>query len=445
MGRDLTKGPEWRQLLGFAFPMMGAQLLQVTYSMVDAIVVGNFVSATALGAVSVPGPIIWVVSSIASGMGTGTNIIAAQYVGASKEDEVRSAAATSVLFCGLLGIVLSVLCALLSGPIVRSFLQTPTEMEWEATVYLAVYSIGFFFQLLYQVFYGITRAFGDSKASLLFLLVAAILNLVLDLWFIILLDWGVVGAALASVIAQAGSAVAALVYLIVRYPHISSAFRQLRLDRQQLSLIARVSLPVTFQMVVQSAGFLLLQRMVNSFGPASIEGFAAMGKTEELMHIPIICISTALASFVGQNMGAQQIDRAERGVRFALYGMLILSVVLGGVMLLCDQHILQLFNITGESMLRGKEHMDIMCLLLPVFTVNRVLNGALQGAGDVRIPVISSFTDLILRLLLTALLSLTPVSFRAVYLSTPPAWIISCLITVIRFRQGYWKHVRVVS
>ena len=170
-----------------------------------------------------------------------------------------------------------------------------------------------------------------------------------------------------------------------------------------------------------------------------------MGKTEELMHIPIICISTALASFVGQNMGAQQIDRAERGVRFALYGMLILSVVLGGVMLLCDQHILQLFNITGESMLRGKEHMDIMCLLLPVFTVNRVLNGALQGAGDVRIPVISSFTDLILRLLLTALLSLTPVSFRAVYLSTPPAWIISCLITVIRFRQGYWKHVRVVS
>ena len=207
MGRDLTKGPEWRQLLGFAFPMMGAQLLQVTYSMVDAIVVGNFVSATALGAVSVPGPIIWVVSSIASGMGTGTNIIAAQYVGASKEDEVRSAAATSVLFCGLLGIVLSVLCALLSGPIVRSFLQTPTEMEWEATVYLAVYSIGFFFQLLYQVFYGITRAFGDSKASLLFLLVAAILNLVLDLGFIILLDWGVVGAALASVIAQAGSAV----------------------------------------------------------------------------------------------------------------------------------------------------------------------------------------------------------------------------------------------
>ena len=181
-----------------------------------------------------------------------------------------------------------------------------------------------------------------------------------------------------------------------------------RPDKQQLTLIMRVSLPVTFQMVVQSAGFLLLQRMVNSFGPASIEGFAAMGKTEELMHIPIICISTALASFVGQNMAPQQVERAERGIRFALYGMLLLSVVLGGVMLLCDQYILRLFNITGDSLLRGKEHMDVMCLLLPVFTANRVLNGALQGAGDVRIPVISSFTDLTLRLVCTAVLSLTP-------------------------------------
>ena len=189
MGKDLTKGSEWRQLLGFALPMMGAQLLQVTYSMVDAIVVGNFVSAAALGAVSVPGPIIWIASAIASGMGTGTNIIVAQYVGAEKHKEIRSAVVTSILFCGILGAALSMICALLSGPIVHSFLQTPPEMQKDAVTYLAIYSIGFFFQMLYQVFYGITRAFGDSKASLLFLMVAALLNLVLDLGFIIVLDW----------------------------------------------------------------------------------------------------------------------------------------------------------------------------------------------------------------------------------------------------------------
>lgn len=445
MPRDLTKGSEWRQLLLFALPMMGAQLLQVTYSMVDAIVVGNFVGPTALGAVSIPGPIMWIASSIAAGMGSGTNIITAQYYGAERKESLRSAAVTSVLFSGLLGLLLSVVCIVGAPGMVIHLLQTPAEMESDAVTYLAIYSIGFFFQMLYQVFYGITRAFGDSKASLLFLLVAALLNLVLDLFFVVSLGMGVDGAAIASVIAQVGSAVAAFLYLMIRYPFLRPRRGDMRPDLGQLSLILRVSIPVTLQMVVQSAGFLLLQRFVNSFGSASIEGFATMGKTEELMHIPILCVSTALASFVGQNMGAHQVERAERGIRAALIRMVILSIILGALMILFDRYILGLYNISGESLLRGREHLDVMCLLLPVFTVQRMLNGALQGAGDVRIPVISSFADLGLRLLFTALLAATPVGFRSIYLSTPPAWIAACLITVLRFRKGAWKEKQIIS
>ena len=445
MPRDLTKGSEWRQLLLFALPMMGAQLLQVTYSMVDAIVVGNFVGPTALGAVSIPGPIIWIASSIAAGMGSGTNIIAAQYFGAERKAELRSAAVTSVLFSALLGLLLSGVCILCAPGMVVHLLQTPAEMKSDAIAYLAIYSAGFFFQMLYQAFYGITRAFGDSKASLLFLLVAALLNLILDLLFVVSLGMGVAGAAIASVIAQVGSAVAAFLYLMLRYPFLRPQRGDMRPDLRQLALILRVSIPVTLQMVVQSAGFLLLQRFVNSFGPSSIEGFATMGKTEELMHIPILCVSTALASFVGQNMGAHQVDRAERGIRAALIRMILLSILLGALMILFDRYILGLYNISGESLLRGREHLDVMCLLLPVFTVHRMLNGALQGAGDVRIPVISSFADLGLRLLFTALLAATPVGFRSIYLSTPPAWIAACLITVLRFRKGAWKEKQIIS
>lgn len=445
MAKNLTEGPEWRQLLLFALPMMGAQLLQVTYSMVDAIVVGNFISSNALGAVSIPGPVIWVASSISAGMGSGVNIIVAQYFGAMRRKEICSAAVTSVLFSVALGLFLSAAGILSASAIVRDFLRTPPEMETDAVTYLAIYSIGFFFQILYQIFYGITRALGDSKASLLFLLVAAVLNLVLDLVFVVYLKMDVAGAAIASVAAQIGSAAAALFYLLFRYSFLYSRESGARPAWGQLSLILRVSIPVTLQMAVQSAGFLLLQRMVNSFGPASIEGFAAMGKTEELMHIPIICISTALASFVGQNMGAGQVHRVERGVRAALVNTVILSVILGGLMLIFDRHILGLYNITGEALLRGREHLDVMCLLLPVFTVHHIFNGALQGAGDVRIPVISSFADLALRLIFTALLALTPVSFRSIYLSTPPAWITACLITAARFRQGTWKQRRIFS
>lgn len=440
MIRNMTQGREWSQLLLFALPMMGAQLLHVAYSIADAVVVGNFVSAQALGAVSVPGPILWIAGAVASGMGAGTNIIIAQYFGAGRERDVRSSAISSVWLGGAAGLAVTLLCILPARPLLQGFLHTPPEMLQDATAYLVIYSFGFLFQMLYNVFYGITRAFGDSRAALLFLLVAALLNVALDLLFVAGMDMGVAGAALASAVSQAGSALAALVYLLWKFPGLRPSRRDWKPQRDKLALVLRLSGPVTLQMALQAAGFLLLQRLVNSFGPASIEGFAAMGKTEELIHIPVNCMSMALASFVGQNIGAGQAERARRGCRAALVMTLGAALVLGAGMLLFDRHILSLYNITADALLRGTEHLDVMCLLLPVFTVQQIVNGALQGAGDVKVPVISSFTDLVLRLAGTKLLSLTAVSFRSIYLSSPPAWIIACLISVIRYRQGTWAE-----
>ncbi len=149
-------------------------------------------------------------------------------------------------------------------------------------------------------------------------------------------------------------------------------------------------------------------------------------------------MASALASFVGQNIGAGQIERARKGCRAALAITLGAALILGTGMLMFDRRILGFYNITADALLRGTEHLDVMCILLPVFTVQQVINGALQGAGDVQIPVVSSFTDLVLRLAGAKLLSLTALSFRSIYLSSPPAWIIACLISVIRYRQGTW-------
>lgn len=437
--RNLTQGTEGKQLLLFALPMMGAQVLQVTYSMVDAMVVGNFVSANALGAVSVPGPILWVASSVAAGMGTGSTIIVSQYFGAGRQESVRASAVALIFLCTLIGLAMSLFCVLSSDLLLQGLLQTPSEMLRDARTYLHIYSLCFFFQMLYQVFYGIVRAFGDSRASMLFLLVASLLNVALDLVFVARMELGVAGAAMASVIAQAGAAAAAILYLLTRYPEVLPGLQEICPTPDKLWLVLRLSVPVTLQMVLHAAGFLVLQRMVNSFGPASIEGFAAMGKTEELMHIPVNCMSAALSAFVGQNIGAGQTERAERGFQAALRITLAVTLSLGGVVLLFDTRILGLYNITGEALLRGREHLDMMCLLLPVFTLQQLSNGVLQGAGDVRIPVVSSFTDLTLRLLGTKLLSLTAVSFRSIYLSTPPAWIAACLISFVRFHRGSWK------
>lgn len=441
----MTRGREWRQLLLFALPMMGAQLLHVAYSIADAVVVGNFVGAQALGAVSIPGPILWIAGSVASGMGAGTNIIIAQYFGAGRREDIRSAAISCVWLGGAAGLAVTLLCALPGRFLLQGFLQTPPEMLPDATAYLVVFSLGFLFQILYNVFYGITRAFGDSRASLLFLLVAALLNILLDLLFVAELGMGVAGAALASVVSQAGAALAALLYLLQKFPELRPSPRDWRPRREKLLLALRLSGPVTLQMALQATGFLLLQRLVNSFGPASIEGFAAMDKTEQLIHIPVNCMSMALASFVGQNIGAGQVERARRGCRAALAMTLAAAVVLGAGMFAFDRHILGLYNITEDALLRGTEHLDTMCILLPVFTTQQLVNGALQGAGDVRVPVISSFTDLVLRLAGAKLLSLTALSFRSIYLSSPPAWIVACLISVIRYRRGAWMERRLVE
>ncbi len=445
MVRNMTQGREWRQLLLFALPMMGAQLLQVAYSIADAVIVGNFVSAQALGAVSVPGPILWIASSMASGMGAGTNIMIAQYFGAGRHDDIRSSVISSVWLGGTAGLTATLLCTLSAPLLLQGFLQTPPEMLSDATIYLTIYSIGFFFQMLYHIFYGITRALGDSQAALLFLLIAAILNVVLDLFFVAGLGMGVAGAALASAVSQAGSALAALIYLLRKFPKLRPSRQDWKPRREKLALVLRLSGPVTLQMTLQAAGFLLLQRLVNSFGPASIEGFAAMGKTEELIHIPVNCMSSALASFVGQNVGAGQIKRARKGCRAALIMTLGAALVLGAGMFIFSRHILGFYNITADALLRGTEHLNVMCILLPVFSVQQIINGALQGAGDVQVPVISSFTDLVLRLAGAKLLSLTALSFRSIYLSSPPAWIIACLISVIRYRQGTWTERRLIE
>lgn len=437
--RDLTQGREWQQILLFALPMMGANLLSVTYTLVDSLIVSNYVSASAFGAVSVGGPMIWVAMAIQNGMGAGAGILLAQYFGAGKKERIRSAAYTASVFGAALGLVMSAVWIALARPVLSGFLQVPADMYRDAWLYLVIYCAGFVFQMLGSVLAGVLRAFGNARASLWVLLVAAVTNLALDLLFVVGLQMGVAGAAIATVVSQLGAALVSLV-LVQRYFPKSETQPQVRFNIQELRYLLELCIPVTLQMVISSASFLLLQRMVNSFGPASIEGFAAMGKTEEIIHIPVYAFSSALAGFTGQNIGAARIDRVKRGCAATMAMAVGVSILLGGLMFLFDENILRLFNITGDALLRGREHLDLMCILLPIFTVTRMASGTLQGAGDVRITVFSSFAEIAIRLALTYALSLTSVGFRSIYLSSPPAWIIACAIVLVRLLRGRWQQ-----
>jgi len=444
MEKDLTVGKEGQTILLFTLPMIGANLLQVLYTFVDSVIVGNFVSATALGAVGISSPLMWLLLAMANGTGTGTSIIISQYFGARKHEDIRRTASTSFLFAAAFGIILTFICLLTGKYILWDFLGTPEEMRELSYTYFAIYSCGLIFQFLYNVLYGILRALGNSKGALLFLFVAAVLNILLDLLFVVSFSWGVAGAALATVIAQAGSAAASALYLWTAFPRMRFKLRELTFDGEKLKLILKLGIPVTLQSAVMAFGFILLQRLVNSFGPASIEGFVAMNKTEQIAHIPSNSFHAAIANFTGQNIGANRIDRVKRGYKLTLLMANSICLVLSIFLIIFDTSLLGLFNISGDSMLRAREHLNIVACFLVVSATNHVTSGLLQGAGDVKIPAIASFVNLSIRLIVAFIMASTIIDFRSIYLSLPPAWLIACSIPIIRYRSGIWKKKAVV-
>ncbi|MBC3516213.1 MATE family efflux transporter [Neobittarella massiliensis] len=443
MHSDMTTGPARRTILLFSLPIMGASLLQVLYNLVDSIIVGNFVSSSALGAVGLTAPMAWLLGAVGTGLGSGTCIAISQYFGARRQREMREVITAAYLLAAAAGIAVTLLCALTAKPLIWGFMKTPAAMRQNSLGYYLVYCGGLIFQLLYNVTYGALRAYGNSKGALLFLLISAVLNVALDCLFVIALHWGVVGAAAATVISQAGSAVASILYLRRLFPDLLPGRLFLRSWRRRSWQLTRLSVPIMFQGMVSSMGFIVLQRLVNSFGTASIEGFSALQRIEQLAHIPSESFSAAMASFVGQNIGAGQVDRAKKGYRVTVQMGVCISAVLAVLIILLDRRLLCMFGISGQALLRGKEHLDLLMLFIWVSTISTITCGFLQGAGDVKVPAASGFISLGIRLALSFALAGTAVGFRCYYVSMPPAWVIACLFVVWRYRSGRWKRFKI--
>lgn len=437
---NMTAGKEWKTILLFSLPIMGSNLFQVLYHLADSLIVGNFVNSTALGAVGLVGSTLWLINAFTTGVGNGTSIVMAQYYGAGRHREIHRTVGASYTLALAMSAVITLLCLLLAKPLIRSFLGAPESMRDMSVLYFRIYAAAVVFQMFFNVTYGILRAHGDSRGGLYFLIAAVSLNIGLDLLFIAVFGWGVLGAAVATLIAQAVAAALSGVYLIRKFPRLRPYLSLNPQIVRMARIILRMAMPITARMAILSVGFSFMQRLINSFGPASIEGYTAMGRIEELAHIPSNSLNSAVSAFAGQNIGAGKPERAQRGLVSALKMGALITIVIAALVILFSHPMLGLFNIAGEAMRRGREHLILLMIFMIFSMTNNITSGFLQGAGDVRVPAVAGFVNLSIRLLSAYIMAETFIDFRSVYFSMPPAWATACLIVFMRYRSGKWKR-----
>ena len=444
---DMTEGVEWRQILLFSLPIMAGNLLQQLYNTVDGIVVGNFVSQNALAATGTAGTLAFIFLAFAIGFGNGSGIMIAQLFGAKKYEELRSAVSTALILLLGMGAVLSVVGCVFARILLRRLMGVAVgEVLDLAVTYFAIYAVGLVLQFLYNAVAAILRAIGDSKATLYFLLVSSVMNLILDLVFVICFHWGVAGAAIATVFSQLCSAVVSVIYMFRRYPMFRFGRGEFVFHKDKCALCLRLGIPTTIQQSIVSFGNVAVQRLINSFGPVTMAAFTVGVRVENYLFVPAIGFNTGMATFTAQNIGARRIDRVRRGARATVCMTLAVAVTLQVLSNIFAADLSTLFGVTDEALVQAVGYVRFLSYFFWLFAVYIAFAGLLQGSGDVIFATFCSFTVLGVRVALSYIFVYAAhMGYAAIWTAMPFGWGCALLAALIRYHTGGWKGKGVVK
>lgn len=444
---DMTTGAEWKHILLFSLPIMAGNLLQQLYNTVDGIVVGNFVSQSALAAAGTAGTLAFIFLAFAIGFGNGSGIMIAQLFGARQFEELKSAVSTAlILLVGIGGFF--TLCGAFFARWLLHGLMNVTEGEVLdlAVTYFTIYSIGFFLQFIYNAVAAILRAVGDSRATLYFLLVSSILNLVLDLVFVIVFRWGIAGAAIATVISQFGSAVVSMMYMFKRYPVFRFGKGEFVFRKDKCLLCLRLGVPNTIQQSIVSFGNVFIQRLVNSFGEAAMAAYTVGVRMESYLFVPAVGLSVGVSNFTAQNVGAGSFERVRRGSRASVVIVLIIAFTLELLSYIFAATISKLFGVSGDALTLSISYVRFLSFFFWLFAVYICYSGLLQGSGDVFFAMAGSFVSLCVRVLVAyAFVYGFGMGFSAVWKAMPVGWVLCLTMALWRYLSGGWKEKGVVK
>ncbi len=438
----MTTGTEWKRILLFALPIMFGQLLQQLYSTIDGIVVGNYVGETALAAVGTCTSLTMLFLAAAMGLSNGAGIMIAQFFGAKRHEDLRQAASTAFLLLGLLGVAFALLGVLFARPLLGGLMNVAEgEILEQAVVYFKIYAVGLLFQFGYNAVSYILRAIGDSRATMYFLCVSAVMNLVLDLLFVIVFRWGVAGAAVATVIAQVCSMSASILYMNRKYELLRFKLSELRFFPEKGKLCLRLGVPTTLQQIAISFGNVLMQRLINSFGQYTMAACTVGMRVESYTMVPILGLNMGMATFTGQNVGAGNYDRVRRGLRGTILVSVVCTAVIVFITFTFAPALSRLFGVSGESLRQAVENIRFQSLCFLIFSVYLTINGLLAGSGDVMFSSIGSLTSLFLRVVFAYFFAYAlHMGYPSCWYSIPIGWAVSLIVMILRYRSGKWKE-----
>lgn len=438
----MTEGTIWKKILIFAVPLIIGNLLQQMYSTIDSIIVGHYVGKSALAAVGSSTSIINLLIAFSQGASVGAGVVISQYMGARDKKSVHSAVHTAAAVAVLLGLFLTLAGVLMSGQLLV-WMQTPDDVINDSTLYLRVYSAGLVFNVVYNMATGIMNAAGNSKRPLIYLGAASVTNIVLDMLFIAVGGMGVEGAAIATDVSQAVSCVLAMIYLFRVDADYRISPKDMHINGHMLSKIIKIGLPTGIQSMVISLSNIIIQSSINSFGSTQMAGFGAYMKVDGFNILPVLSISMAVTTFVGQNYGAGRIDRVKKGAAVTVVMGLIYTALTGILLLTFSEPIMRLFTDDADIIAAGELAMKYFCPYYMLLSILNVLAGTVRGAGKSVPPmVILLFAMCVFRVLWIKLVLPHYNTIDVVYMVYPVSWVIGAALMALYTWKGKWLPVK---
>ena len=438
---NLTEGPIVKNILLFAIPLFLGQLLQQFYNMADAWVIGNFANNDAFAAVSSAGSMTFLVVGFFNGIAIGGGVIISKYYGAKEEGKVIKAIHTNFLF-GIIASVLSTAAGLVLMPYILIWMKTPESVMPNSLSYFTIYFGGVSTVIMYNICMSIMRSLGDSIHPLYYLILSSVVNVILDLLFVAVFQWGVAGAAVATVIAQGLSVILCLIRMCRIQDYTRLDFKKIHFYKDNMAEVIKQGLPTGIQNAVISIGNLTVQTNINSFGAYAMAGVGAYSKIEGFVFLPIMSMSMSLPTFVSQNLGAKKLDRAKKGSIFGIIFGMITAELMGVLIYFTAPVLLKFFVDTTESIQYGTTHAKVTALFFFLLALSHCAAGVLRGCGKAFVPMMTmlAFWCGVRVVYVTSILKIIP-QFQMISWAYPLTWSLSSVVFMIVLLRMDWNRV----